>query len=249
MIAPASCMPSSCFCEAIRAEAPLQPANAWSSLAFCLVALAVLVTSYSDRSNPQRRSQNALTSTSKYPAMFAVSLVLIGAGSFAFHARLTLQTQFVDVFGMYLIATFVLVYSFVRTRPESGNAIIAGYIALNVFLASILCVAPELRRYVFAVVLLAGLLLEYRSRRKAQIDATSRYLSAAIALLAIGFAVWVADITHVLCSPTSWVQGHAVWHLLGATSSWYLFLYYRSERRTSRNVSKLSGGQQPQQSS
>jgi len=222
-------MPSSCFCEAIRAKPPLQPANAWSSLAFCVAALAVLIISRRDRSNPRLRGQNPLTTKWKYPVMFAVALFLIGAGSFAFHARLTMQTQFADVFGMYLIATFVLVYSFERTHSSSGNTIIAGYVALNLLLASLLYSAPELRRYVFAAVLLAGLYLEYRSRKRAQATSTTRYLSASIGLLATGFAIWIADITGLVCSRTSPVQGHAVWHLLGAMASWYLFLYYRSE--------------------
>ena len=222
-------MPSSCFCELIRAQPPLQPANAWSSLAFCVAALAVLIISSTDRSNPWLRGQNPPTVKWKYPVMFAVALFLIGAGSFAFHARLTMQTQFADVFGMYLIATFILVYSFERTHSKSSNTIIAGYVALNLLLALLLYSAPQLRRYAFAAVLLAGLYLEYRSRKRAQVVSTTRYLSAAIALLATGFAIWIADITHLVCSPRSLVQGHAVWHLLGAMASWYLFLYYRSE--------------------
>ena len=38
----ATCMPDDCFCEAVRDGAVRQPSNTWSSLTFCVAALAML---------------------------------------------------------------------------------------------------------------------------------------------------------------------------------------------------------------
>lgn len=228
-VRPASCMPSSCFCEAIRTKPPLQPVNSWSSLAFVLVALAVVAVALRDRLTRRSQRQNLLSSSLVYPLVFALALSMIGIGSAAFHAELTIKTQFADVFGMYLIATFILLFNIQRLRRIPVAALVVAYLVLNGALAELLYAFPEVRRYAFAVVLLAALVLERRYRNTRRVFSEGRLLGAAVASLAIGFVVWIADITHVACSPMSWVQGHAVWHLLGALGAWFLFLYYRSD--------------------
>ena len=229
-VRPASCMPSSCFCEAIRSEPPLQPANSWSSLAFVAVALVVVAVALRDRSARRPQSQNLLSSSLAYPLVYALALSIIGIGSAAFHAELTIKTQFADVFGMYLIATFILLFNIQRLRPIPVSALVVVYLVLNGALAELLYTFPEVRRYAFAVVLLAALGLEWRYRNTRTVVSHGRLLGAAVGSLAIGFVIWTADITHVACSPMSWLQGHAVWHLLGALGAWFLYLYYRSER-------------------
>ncbi|MEO5903208.1 MAG: ceramidase domain-containing protein [Gemmatimonadaceae bacterium] len=229
-VRPASCMPSSCFCEAIRSKPPLQPANSWSSLAFVAVAVAVIAVALRDRSARRSQPQNLLSLSLAYPLVYALALVMIGIGSAAFHAELTVKTQFADVFGMYLIATFILLFNIQRLRPIPVAALVVGYLVLNGALAELLDTFPEARRYAFAVVLLAALGLEWRYRNTRTVVSNGRLLGAAVASLAIGFVIWIADITRVACSPISWLQGHAVWHLLGALGALFLFLYYRSER-------------------
>ena len=164
-----------------------------------------------------------------YPALFAFALMVVGIGSFALHARLTFYTQFADVFGMYLIATFILIYNLERFRRIKPVSLIVGYLGLNTVLAVSLYFLPSLRRYVFAAVIIGALLLERLYRRKNKVTANTRQLVIAIALLTLGFIIWVADIERIVCSPHSWLQGHAVWHLLGAAASWYVYSYYRSE--------------------
>jgi hypothetical protein len=55
-----------------------------------------------------------------------------------------------------------------------------------------------------------------------------------IIIKAVAFTIWNLDQHGLVCSPQSLIQGHAVWHLLGATSLWCTFLYYRSERAEER---------------
>ena len=164
-----------------------------------------------------------------YPVVFAFALIVVGLGSAFYHASLTFAGQFADVFGMYLIGTFVLVYNVGRLRPMSDSAAIGAYVGLNVMLATMLYAAPVLRRYAFAVVIVAALLVEVRVWRRDDARSDVRYLIGAIAALLLAFVVWVLDITRVVCQAESVMQGHAVWHVLGAVACGGVYLYYRSE--------------------
>jgi hypothetical protein len=212
---PASCMPDACFCEAIRSEGIKQPANAWSSLAFVVVAAMVLV---------RRRMRSA--GGVAYPLLYAFTLVVVGLGSAYFHATLTFRGQFADVLGMYLIATFALLYSIGQLRSLSGGLFVGAYVAANALLAALLYWLPVYRRPIFGLLIVAVLFVELLIRRRDGPRSGVRYLRNAAAIMALAFAIWILDYTRVVCAPDTWVQGHAVWHLLGAVAAWYLFRYY-----------------------
>src|SRR5688500_11844388 len=78
--APATCMPDACFCEGIRAGGVRQPANAWSSLSFVVVAIGVVLTT-------ERR---------RFVELFVIAAFLLGATSAYYHASLTFFGQWLD---------------------------------------------------------------------------------------------------------------------------------------------------------
>lgn len=213
----ASCMPHSCFCEAIRSEGIKQPANTWSSLAFVVVAAFVLI----------RWARKPSADRAAYPLVYAFALIVVGLGSAYFHATLSFRGQFADVLGMYLVATFALLYGIDRLRGLSGAALASAYIAMNVVLAMLLYWVPVVRRVVFALLIVAVLFVEILIRRKRGHGSATRHLWIAAAIMGFAFIVWILDFTRVLCNPDSWIQGHAVWHVLGAVAAWYLFKWYR----------------------
>jgi len=208
-------MPNACFCEAIRNEGIKQPANTWSSLGF--VVVGVLVLARLARKPGDRRAAYLL---------YVLALVVVGLGSAWFHATLTFNAQFADVLGMYLVATFALLYSSDRLRPLSSTALVSGYIAANALLAMLLYWHPVVRRFVFALLLVAALGVEILIRRRHGPIAATRHLSKAAAIMAVAFVIWILDFTRILCRPESLIQGHAIWHILGAVAAWYLFRYY-----------------------
>jgi hypothetical protein len=43
------------------------------------------------------------------------------------------------------------------------------------------------------------------------------------------FTIWLNQWSEMLCNPDSWLQPHAIWHLLSAFSTWCFFKFFRTE--------------------
>jgi predicted membrane channel-forming protein YqfA (hemolysin III family) len=61
-----------------------------------------------------------------------------------------------------------------------------------------------------------------------------RRLSVPLMILSLAALVaarvcWVMDVKGTFSGPDTWLQGHAVWHLLTALSLATIYLYYRTE--------------------
>ncbi|MBI3792496.1 MAG: ceramidase domain-containing protein [Gemmatimonadetes bacterium] len=230
----ATCMPAHCFNEAVRDGWIRQPSNTWSSLAFVVVA-ALLVLRWprgADGMRPSFATSVPLRTT------LAFALVVTGLGSAFFHASLTFVGQTADVAGMYLIGTFLIIHARLADAPGTGRQFVTTFVAANLVLLIALVLVPELRRQLFALLIVVGLVLEVRraraaNRRAATPDAGSSpratldlgRLERSGITLAVAFAIWGLDMLHVGPSPTAWVQGHAIWHVLGAVSAGQLARY------------------------
>jgi hypothetical protein len=223
---PASCLTIGCFCEAQRAGIVRQPVNAYSNLAFVLVGLLILRAAWLESSaepiNPMRKSRF-------YPLVYATAVMLIGLGSLFFHASLTFVGQWFDVMGMYMQITFVLLYSLARWRGLSGRGFALAYLSFSILLGVGLVMVPQFRREIFAALVLAGLTCEFVYLFQRRPTIRKGYLWAALASFGIAYFIWYLDNSGIWCSPLSWLQGHALWHILSAIAAGLIYLYYRSE--------------------
>lgn len=215
---PATCLPDDCFCEALRDSLIRQPANAWSSLAFVAVALWVAA----------RLSRRTESPTAVFAGidtgLFLGALILVGMGSAFYHASLTFIGQVFDVSGMYLVATFMLLHRLGprwNLPPALG---VLGFVAANGILMAAQVTTPSLRRIVFGVLLVAALGVEWRASR-----AGRTWLAFGAGLMTLAFAIWFIDRRRLVCDPESLIQGHAVWHLLGALAAACLYRSYEAE--------------------
>ena len=158
-----------------------------------------------------------------------VSSIIVGVGSAFYHASLTFIGQFFDVFGMFLLAALTLVYAWERIWNLRLTTTLSLYLALNLFLSWLQIAIPDTRRYAFAVVLMLALTFEYyfRLKQKPQIDV--RWLWIGTSLLGGAYIIWILDNTRLVCLENSLLQGHAIWHILGAIAVLFLHRYYVSE--------------------
>lgn len=158
----ATCMPDGCFCEQIRLDETIrQPANTWSSMMFTLVGILIAVHALRELDESQKLSP-------LFALILSFALIFIGVGSAFYHASMTFWGQFFDVGSMYLLASFMLVYAWLRLfhLPINLSAIL--YLLMNSVLFVLLYFFPETRRGTFAIVLLLGIGFElyYATARK-----------------------------------------------------------------------------------
>ncbi len=239
---PATCLPDACFCEAIGGGLIRQPINTWSNLAFVIVGLLIAFDLKPDRST--RRSN--LISRPMVRRLFALAVISIGLGSMVYHASLSFVGQWLDVMSMYLLGVFMMLYAAARLKlsvpfrvasglemTHTGAVFAVGYIIINLALGLLLIVWPEARRYVFGVLIVIALALEAILQRRQLTSAEPRRLIAALGVYVMAQIIWALDLNHIVCDPTSVLQGHAVWHMLTAASAGLMYLYYQSEARES----------------
>ena len=216
---PATCLTTGCFCEAAAPHLPIrQTANAISSLAFVFSGMLVMV-----RREPTSRLPWG------YSLIIGFSSLIIGVGSAFYHASLTFIGQFFDVFGMFLLAAFLLVYALERIGNLRLTTTLSLYLLFNLILSWLQIAIPETRRYAFAIVLIIALLLERYYRTQAHPRIELRWLRLGMGLLTAAYIIWILDNTRLMCFETSLLQGHALWHILGAVSVLFLHKYYVSE--------------------
>ncbi len=233
--APATCTATRCFCELPRTGSLImQPANSWSSYGYAFAGFLMIALASGSGGAAHGRDGHGGGWRSGLPAgaaiWFGLTAIFVGLGSVLLHATLTLWGQFFDVMGMYLTSGFMLVSALAKWRTLSARHAVLLYILVVGGLLTILYLVPEVRRSLFAVVLIAAITVELLLARPRRTGVNTSYYFAGIATKAVAFAIWNADQHGLICAPASLFQGHAIWHLLGATSLWLTFLYYRSER-------------------
>jgi dihydroceramidase len=225
---PAFCDGGACFCEAPRAAGWAQPSNTFSNLGYVLAGLLALGWSGNQPLLPA--GANLMRRQRAYALVFGIAIVAIGLGSLFFHGTLTFAGQFTDLLGMYLLSNLLLVYNLARLFKLNGAAFAALYVGLTVAFGGLMLIAPETRRYTFAAGIASALILEVALYLRRRPKMEPAWLLTALAVFGVAYVVWTLDGTGAWCDPTGWLQGHAVWHLLGAASAGLAFVYYWREK-------------------
>lgn len=205
------------FCERRLCAWVVEPSNAWSNLAYVAVGLWILW-------HRRDRLGTALTT-------IGVAAVLLGLGSFSFHATGVRVFEIVDVSGMYLISGLALTFALQR-RLGWSDAAAVGFFAGVVVASSLLMIAAGNDGIVmFAAQVLVAIVLEF-GLRTATPPGAGRWLLGALAVLALGFLIWTLDLRGPLCAPDNHVlTGHAVWHMLTALSVLFFYRFQAAVRR------------------
>lgn len=229
--APNGCLQGgSCFCEADRGGFLRTPSNSLSNAGFALSGLGIaLWLGYERRRGRHPRAGGPMRSTRFYPGAYALVTASIGPGSFALHASLTGWGGTLDVFTMFLFIGFVLVYGIARACELGIPAFLALYAALSaLLLAALLTVGYGTE--IFGALVVACFALAIGLRRSGRAHSDARWMWAAVATFLTAWFIWLPSRNDgPLCDPHSWLQGHAIWHLLCALATVWIFVFLRSE--------------------
>jgi hypothetical protein len=188
-----------------------EPQNTVSNLAFVAAGLAVYFA-----------GRRQLTRS------FAVGCLFLGVGSGLYHASLLPEWRLIDILGVYVVLFSLLGLGFAASicRPARES-----WVAAAIWIAAIyagirrndvrimgLKVLDSTYVVVGAVVLLAALCL-WSFRRTTN---TKHYFLLAAVLTAVGALAAFGGLADrfggVWANPEAFVQGHSVWHALGAVA-------------------------------
>lgn len=214
------------FCEAARQGLIKQPANSFSNLGF--VTAGLLIAWHASTHRGMRLA-----------TVMACVVVLLGPASAAMHATQSSLGGHVDMLSMYLIASFAAAYATTRWLRGGTGTFAAAFLG-GVALCELVSmwdggvpVVMTSGNAIFGLLLVLATVLEVRIRIRGEARSTWLYGYASIASILIAFLIWNASRAW-LCDPHSLIQGHAIWHLLGAVAAYLLYRYYASEELTRR---------------
>lgn len=235
--APDTCLVGGhCFCERDRGGLVRQPANTASNLGFVLAGVGIGVAAGRARARGGR-PRNPMLATRFYPAFYATLVALLGPGSMALHASLTRWGSVLDLLSMNLFITFVFLYGWLRWRGLTPLQFAASYAGLNLVLLGLKIGLGHGSAF-FGLLAVGALAIELAVRRSGRVESDGRWIAAAAGLFGVAFAIWLGSHNDgPLCSPTSLLQGHGVWHLLCAASTVAIYGYACSERPAARAAS------------
>ena len=199
------------FCERRLCAWVVEPSNAWSNLAYVLVGLWIL-----GRCRPWRG--NARTA-------IGVAAILLGVGSFAFHATGIRVFEVVDVSGMYLLSGLGLAFALGRLFEWSAARAVGFFGAVALGSSLLMIVLGNDGIVVFGIEMAAVIVLELALRARNPPGA-GMWLLSSVTVLGIGLAIWVMDLRGPLCDPDNHlVTGHAIWHCLTALAVAFFYRF------------------------
>lgn len=211
------------FCEAARDGWVKQPANTLSNLGFVVAGLVIAW-------HAGRTTLDGLATP------YACLVVLLGPASAAMHATQSELGGHLDLLSMYLVASFAAAYALMRWFGRDRVFFWQVFLLCGAgcelvgLLGDDVPVVQQAGNVAFAALLLTAVVVEVRLwRRPGPTRTDLRWGGAALGTILVAFLIW--NLTKTLwCDPHSPVQGHAVWHLLGAVSAYLLFRFWASER-------------------
>ena len=218
------------FCEAAREWVIRQPANTFSNVGF--VAAGLLIAWHA---GARQNIGTSLSAHRRLATAMACLIVLLGPGSAAMHATQSVIGGHLDMLSMYLVASFATAYATMRWLHGGTKLLAATFLGGVAFceLVGLWGVDLPVVRYsgnaAFALLLLVATALEMLIMRRGETHAQPIFAYASLASILTAFAIWNASKAW-LCDPHSLIQGHAIWHILGAVAAYFLYRYYASEK-------------------
>ena len=198
------------FCERRLCAWVVEPSNAWSNIGYVLVGLWILQRCRPWPGNPR--------------TAIGIAAILLGLGSFAFHATGVRVFEVVDVSGMYLMSGLGVTFALARLFAWPATRSVTFFVGVVLASSLLMIGLGNDGIVVFGVQIFTVVGLEV-ALRHANPPGAVTWLLRSVGAVSLGFVIWLTDLHGPLCDPDNHlVTGHAVWHVLTALS---LAFFYR----------------------
>jgi hypothetical protein len=202
------------FCEDRLCGFIVEPANAWSNLAFLAMGLYLLRRTRLDGRTPLY--------------LVGVTSILVGLGSFLFHMSGTFFGEFADLSAMFFIGSLMVTMEARRFVTMDRRQLTMCFVGLSVGSMLLLLVFRKIGILLFGI----QIALVYASNifwkmRKAVVVHQHAFRLGSTFAVALG--IWGLDLSGAMCAPDNHVfTGHSVWHILTALC---LYFFYRHQEQ------------------
>ncbi len=212
-----------------------QPVNTYSNLIYFFYGIVVFQLGWKDWKAFANREANTVRKFPYLSLLLAANFIYLSLGSAFFHSSLTWMGQRMDMNATYGLTLSLICIGWVQVfvkkelslRMQLGLVgvvllLIAAFLPLALRISSSILL-PSL----FLILLVLGIInyIQYPSQRIPVLGILG------FVLLAIAIKIRALDVAKVNCDPMSIWQGHALWHLLTATSSLCMYFYFRRVRK------------------
>ena len=208
------------FCEEQLCAWITQPANTWSNLIYIFIGFYIIHLAYKEKNN--------------FLALIGYIEVVLGLGSFFFHASSTHLGEVVDVGAMYLFIVFTLVINFNRWLKEKGKGLTKNnQLLLFIIISIISIVVVSVFKGTVGIILFALLAIlsghfETALFKKYRNKYNYKPLLFLLLFFGLAWGIWWLDITKTVCNPKNhFLQGHALWHILNSFCFLFLYKFYK----------------------
>lgn len=202
------------WCETTLCSWISEPANTWSNLLYMVFAVIIIAQNGKD-SRYELRWMG--------PAMF-----LMGLFSLVYHASNNYLTQLFDFIGMYLLVFWMLVINLRRAALIERSRQTPVFVAMSLIgtgLVHVLYLAEIKFQLIVAAAALGIVITEFLAQKVRKVPLIN--FGIGLGFLTVAQLASLADGTRLYCEPDSWLQGHAVWHILAAIGLFFAYQHYR----------------------
>jgi len=232
-----------CYCENLTGHNVEQTSNTYSDLLFPILGL-ILLFLFAMKGPNFQPYKNRTTDRVVFSLLFGLVLIFMGPGSMFFHGWFRLPLSILDGASMYFFAGFLFAYNLVRIF-DGGESLcwmlyIGSVLLALIVLVSIVAVDPAADTsyimYVFVgiALIIQAIVVLTCSIHTDGLGKMWFWIGAGLIIIATVFQV-ASRTGGPLCtssglfSPTSLVQGHAIWHMLSAMGIFLIYFYFQRE--------------------